>query len=94
MGGRARRRLGPSERRERIAEYVIGRETVAARELAARFDVSLMTVHRDLDGLERQGVLRKVHGGATPQPPACSRATSATASRRRGRRRRRWPATP
>jgi DeoR/GlpR family transcriptional regulator of sugar metabolism len=60
--------LGPAERRERIAEFVLGQESVAARELARRFDVSLMTVHRDLDELERQGVLRKSRGGATPQP--------------------------
>ena len=41
---------------------------VSLKDLAARLDVSLMTVHRDLDELERQGVLRKVRGGATPQP--------------------------
>ena len=60
--------LTPAERRERVAEIVLGREAVAARELATLFDVSLMTVHRDLDELERQGVLRKIRGGATPQP--------------------------
>lgn len=60
--------LAPAERRERIAEYVLERESVSARDLAARFDVSVMTVHRDLDELERQGVLRKFRGGATPQP--------------------------
>ena len=60
--------LPPVERRERIAEYVLQRESVPARELAAHFDVSIMTVHRDLDELERQGVLRKSRGGATPQP--------------------------
>ena len=60
--------LAPSERRERIAEIVLANESVASRELAARFDVSVMTVHRDLDELERQGVLRKIRGGATPQP--------------------------
>ncbi|MEA2584769.1 MAG: hypothetical protein QOF33_2854 [Thermomicrobiales bacterium] len=60
--------LNPQQRRERIAEYVLQRDSVTAKELAARFDVSVMTVHRDLDELERQGVLRKVRGGATPQP--------------------------
>src|SRR5215211_4848901 len=60
--------LAPSERRERIAEIVLTNESVSARDLASRFDVSVMTVHRDLDELERQGVLRKVRGGATPQP--------------------------
>jgi DeoR/GlpR family transcriptional regulator of sugar metabolism len=66
--GEIRVGLTPAERRERIAETVLGREAVAARELATLFDVSLMTVHRDLDELERQGVLRKIRGGATPQP--------------------------
>jgi DeoR/GlpR family transcriptional regulator of sugar metabolism len=60
--------LSPSERRGRIAEYVLGRDWAAARDLAAMFDVSLMTIHRDLDELERMGVLRKMRGGATPQP--------------------------
>jgi DeoR/GlpR family transcriptional regulator of sugar metabolism len=60
--------LPPPERRERIAEIVLSNESVSARDLAARFDVSVMTVHRDLDELERRGVLRKTRGGATPQP--------------------------
>lgn len=32
------------------------------------FQVSTMTIHRDLDELEQQGILRKVRGGATAQP--------------------------
>ncbi len=60
--------LAPDVRRERIAEHVLAHETVSAKELAAAFDVSVMTVHRDLDELERHGVLRKVRGGATAQP--------------------------
>ena len=60
--------LAPDVRHERIAEHVLAHETVSAKELAAAFDVSVMTVHRDLDELERHGVLRKVRGGATAQP--------------------------
>ncbi len=60
--------LAPAERREQIAAFVLANESVSARYLASRFDVSLMTVHRDLDELERRGVLRKIRGGATPQP--------------------------
>jgi DeoR/GlpR family transcriptional regulator of sugar metabolism len=60
--------LGPEQRQERIAELVLKQPFVAAKDLAERFDVSLMTIHRDLDELEAHGVLRKVSGGATPQP--------------------------
>jgi DeoR/GlpR family transcriptional regulator of sugar metabolism len=60
--------LTPADRREQIAAIVLGNEFVSARDLAARFAVSLMTVHRDLDELERRGILRKTRGGATPQP--------------------------
>jgi DeoR/GlpR family transcriptional regulator of sugar metabolism len=60
--------LLPEQRQERIAELVLKQPFVAAKDLAERFDVSLMTIHRDLDELEAHGVLRKVRGGATPQP--------------------------
>lgn len=60
--------VGLAERRERIAELVLSRDVVSARDLAAQFDVSLMTVHRDLDELEARGILRKTRGGATAQP--------------------------
>ncbi len=60
--------LAQLQRHELIAEIVLREDFVSLKDLAARLDVSLMTVHRDLDELERQGVLRKVRGGATPQP--------------------------
>lgn len=60
--------LAQPQRHELIAEIVLREDFVSLKDLAARLDVSLMTVHRDLDELERQGVLRKVRGGATPQP--------------------------
>jgi DeoR/GlpR family transcriptional regulator of sugar metabolism len=67
--------IGPTERRERIAELVLSRDVVSARDLAAQFDVSLMTVHRDLDELEARGVLRKTRGGATAQPSSLFEST-------------------
>jgi len=57
-----------TQRQERIAEAVLRHDFVAAKDLAQQLDVSLMTIHRDLDELEARGVLRKVRGGATPQP--------------------------
>lgn len=52
------------ERRQTIAGLLRSQGTVRAAELAARFGVSLDTIRRDLDELEREGRLRRVHGGA------------------------------
>lgn len=57
-----------ARRQELIADQVLSKGAVSAQELAERFEVSVMTVHRDLDELERQGVLRKSRGTATAQP--------------------------
>ncbi|XVQ08420.1 DeoR/GlpR family DNA-binding transcription regulator [Spirillospora sp. CA-255316] len=61
-------RRGPASRQEAIAEQVLSAGSATAAELAERFRVSLMTIHRDLDELERQGVVRKFRGGVTAQP--------------------------
>jgi len=53
------------ERRQEIINLLVESRAVELDEVAARFGVSKMTIHRDLDDLERAGVLRKVRGGAT-----------------------------
>lgn len=58
------------DRRRRIREAVLTKGFVRATDLAAEYDVSLMTIHRDLDFLQTQGWLRKVRGGATGLPSA------------------------
>ncbi len=48
-----------------IREYIEKHGYVAIRELQTLIpDVSLMTIHRDLDALEQSGVIVKVRGGA------------------------------
>jgi len=62
------RRLSPEARQARIADVVLNAGSVSAQELSEVFGVSVMTIHRDLDELQRQGVLRKARGAATAQP--------------------------
>lgn len=53
------------ERRRAIIELVIAAGSARIEDLAERLDVSVMTVHRDLDELEGRGILRKSRGVAT-----------------------------
>lgn len=52
-------------RQETIRLYIEERSIVTIKQLHALFpEVSLMTIHRDLDALELQGAIVKVRGGA------------------------------
>ncbi|MGW5075814.1 DeoR/GlpR family DNA-binding transcription regulator [Rhodococcus sp. NPDC004095] len=55
------------ERLDAILECLLAQQDASAQALAARFGVSLMTVHRDLDELQRRGVVRKFRGGVSVQ---------------------------
>lgn len=54
----------PDERRRLIVERLLKRGSVSVSALEAELGISPMTVRRDLDELERQGVARRTHGGA------------------------------
>ena len=56
--------MNAKARRRALAETVSGRGSVPVNELAAELGCSEMTVRRDLDILEREGVVRRVHGSA------------------------------
>jgi DeoR/GlpR family transcriptional regulator of sugar metabolism len=66
--GQRLRRLSPEGRQARISDLVLDTGSMSAQELSEVFGVSVMTIHRDLDELQRQGVLRKARGAATAQP--------------------------
>lgn len=55
-----------AERQQQIHELARGAGRVDVASLAEQFDVTTETVRRDLTALERQGLLRRVHGGAIP----------------------------
>jgi DeoR/GlpR family transcriptional regulator of sugar metabolism len=56
----------PSRRRAELVRLLRSRGQVTVTELAARFDVSLDTIRRDLDLLAERGLLARTHGGAVP----------------------------
>ncbi len=53
-----------AERRALIAQLVARQNAVTVAELCRRFQVSDMTIRRDLKSLEERGLLLRTHGGA------------------------------
>ena len=64
LGMRRRYLVLPEERRQYILAILARNGAATVRELASRFDVSLVTIRRDLDRLEKDGLIMKTHGGA------------------------------
>jgi DeoR family transcriptional regulator, fructose operon transcriptional repressor len=65
----ARAQAGPlfqGERRAQILKRVLERGRVDVGELAEQFDVTGETIRRDLTELQRERLVRRVHGGAVP----------------------------
>ena len=52
------------ERQNEIIALLKFKKSVTVKELAKKFYISEATVRRDLDKLQKQGVLQKTHGGA------------------------------
>lgn len=57
-------------RQRAITEAVMAEGAIRIEQLADRFHISVMTVHRDLDELEGRGLLRKDRGVATAMSTA------------------------
>jgi DeoR/GlpR family transcriptional regulator of sugar metabolism len=77
------------ERHQAILDLLEKNDAVQVTELVESFAVSEMTIRRDLDLLQRQGLLRRVHGGAVSnrgrsyEPPFLLRSTEHTAEKTR-----------
>lgn len=54
------------ERHEIIMNLIDKNKIVKVSEMVQKFDVSIETIRRDLEYLEKQGVLKRVYGGAVP----------------------------
>jgi DeoR/GlpR family transcriptional regulator of sugar metabolism len=57
------------DRRSKILEHVIDHERVDVNELADMFGVSQVTIRKDLDHLERNGLITREHGYAVAIAP-------------------------
>ena len=64
----SREPIKPSQRRQALLDHVLRVGSAQLDELATLFGVSRMTIHRDVDWLVEQGVVRKVYGGVTARP--------------------------
>ena len=77
------------ERRQRIFEDIETSGVASVRDLAQRFEVSSITIMRDLQELEQQGLIRRVHGGAISvrgasyEPPFSARESQHSTEKRR-----------
>ena len=57
--------LIPAQRRERIQEYLTIHKIARSIDLCDLLDASEATVRRDLEWMEKEGILERTHGGAT-----------------------------
>jgi DeoR/GlpR family transcriptional regulator of sugar metabolism len=65
-----------AQRREELAEYLMKVGYARIDDLVEQFGISRMTVHRHVDTLARQGVLRRLHGAVTVQPSGLDDSTT------------------
>jgi DeoR family transcriptional regulator of aga operon len=61
--GDAKRKI-PVQRRSELRDLLRGRGAASIAEISAALGVSASTVRRDLDELDREGLVRRSHGGA------------------------------
>lgn len=77
------------ERRQHIFKAIEASGVASVRDLAQRFDVSMITIMRDLQELEQEGLIRRVHGGAISvrgasyEPPFSARESQLSTEKQR-----------
>jgi DeoR/GlpR family transcriptional regulator of sugar metabolism len=54
----------PKMRRMEIVSILQEKKIITVKELSKMYNTSYLTIRRDLEDLEREGVIKKVHGGA------------------------------
>jgi DeoR family transcriptional regulator of aga operon len=70
-------------RRGRIREYLSNRESATTHQIATHVGISAITIRRDLQLLQEQGVVDRFHGGARLTPPRPEAEENFSARQRR-----------
>ena len=55
----------PQERYNKLIEYLQEHEIIKIDQIVSLFDISIETARRDLNHLEKEGIIKKIYGGAT-----------------------------
>lgn len=55
----------PTDRRNKIVDYIRNKKTATIQELCKQFNISEITLRRDFNILVEGGIIKKVYGGAT-----------------------------
>lgn len=77
------------ERRQHIFKDIEASGVASVRDLSQHFDVSMITIMRDLQELEQEGLIRRVHGGAISvrgasyEPPFSTRESQFSTEKQR-----------
>ena len=58
-------RIIPEERRGQILKYLADKKTATIEDICKTFDISEVTVRRDINKLSLNGLIKKVYGGVT-----------------------------
>ena len=56
-----------TERQKLIEAYILEQGSVTVQELSDKFQVSRVTVRKDLSELEKSASIQRMHGGAIPR---------------------------
>ncbi len=71
--------MNKTERRKQLLAWLEKKGSLSTREIAEHFNVTKMTVHRDLSLLKEQKALRRIHGGVLANPAPANRPGPASA---------------
>lgn len=76
MSESASPRLSRTVRQRKIIDFLSGVASATPAELADLTQVSLMTIHRDIEDLAHRGILRRFHGGVSVLPTSVFESSS------------------